>query len=65
MTARQPPGEKGAKACTIGYDSSRDEYFCAYFSGETINKESKSLKNGAIYVVTTHWGTFSLDEASY
>ena len=65
MTARQPPGEKGAKACTIGYDSSRDEYFCAYFSGETIKKESKSMKNGARYVVTTHWGTFSLDEASY
>ena len=65
MTARQPPGEKGAKACTIGYDSSRDEYFCAYFSGVTTKKESKSMKNGARYVVTTHWGTFSLDEASY
>ena len=23
------------------------------------------MKNGARYVVTTHWGTFSLDEASY
>lgn len=23
------------------------------------------MKNGAKYVVTTHWGTFSLDEASY
>jgi hypothetical protein len=65
MTARQPPGEKGAKACTIGCDSSRDEYFCAYFSGELTKKESKSMKNGARYVVTTHWGTFSLDEASY
>ena len=65
MTARQPPGEKGAKACTIGYDSSRDEYFCAYFSGELTEKESKSMKNGARYVVSTHWGTFSLDEASY
>ena len=65
MTARQPPGEKGAKACTIGCDSSRDGYFCAYFSGETIKKESKSMKNIARYVVTTHWGTFSLDEASY
>ena len=65
MTARQPPGEKGAKACTIGCDSSRDEYFCAYFSGELIEKESNSLKNVARYVVTTHWGTFSLDEASY
>ena len=65
MTARQPPGEKGAKACTIGCDSSRDEYFCAYFSGELTEKESKSMKNGARYVVTTHWGTFSLDEASY
>ena len=65
MTARQPPGEKGAKACTIGCDLSRDGYFCAYFSGETTKKESKSMKNGARYVVTTHWGTFSLDEASY
>ena len=65
MTARQPPGEKGAKACTIGCDSSRDEYFCAYFSGVLTEKESKSMKNGARYVVTTHWGTFSLDEGSY
>ena len=65
MTARQPPREKGAKACTIVCYSSRDEYFCAYFSGELTEKESKSMKNGARYVVTTHWGTFSLDEASY
>lgn len=65
MTARQPPGEKGAKACTIGCDLSRDGYFCAYFSGETTKKESKFMKNGARYVVTTHCGTFSLDEASY
>ena len=65
MTARQPPREKGAKACTIGCDSSRDEYFCAYFSGGWTEKELKSMKNGARYVVTTHWGTFSLDEASY
>ena len=65
MTARQPPREKGAKACTIGCDSSRDGYFCAYFSGGMTKKESKSMKNGARYVVTTHWGTFSLDEGSY
>ncbi len=65
MTARQPPGEKGAKACTIGCDLSRDGYFCAYFSGETTKKESKFMKNSARYVVTTYWGTFSLDEASY
>lgn len=54
MTARQPPGEKGAKACTIGCDLSRDGYFCAYFSGETTKKESKFMKNSARYVVTTH-----------
>ena len=42
MTARQPPGEKGAKACTIGYDLSRDGYFCAYFSGVT-NKRSQKV----------------------
>ena len=65
MTARQPPREKGAKACTIGCDSSRDGYFCAYFSGGMTKKESKSMKNGARYVVSTHWGTFSLDEGSY
>ena len=65
MTARQPPREKGAKACTIGSDSSRDGYFCACFSGGMTKKESKSMKNGARYVVTTHWGTFSLDEGSY
>ena len=41
MTARQPPREKGAKACTIGCDSSRDGYFCAYFSGGLTEKESK------------------------
>ena len=33
MTARQPPGEKGAKACTTGIYQSRDWYFCACFSG--------------------------------
>ena len=65
MTARQPPREKGAKACTIGSDSSRDGYFCAYFSGGMTKKESKSMEKGARYVVTTHWGTFSLDEGSY
>ena len=65
MTARQPPREKGAKACTIGCDSSRDGYFCAYFSGGLIEKESKTVEKGARYVVTTHWGTFSLDEGAY
>ena len=65
MTARQPPGEKGAKSCTIGCDSSRDEYFCAYFSGGLTEKESKSMEKGARFVVTTHWGTFSLDEGAY
>ena len=65
MTARQPPREKGAKACTIGSDSSRDGYFCAYFSGGLTEKESKSMEKGARYVVTTHWGTFSLDEGAY
>ena len=65
MTARQPPGEKGAKACTIGCDLSRDGYFCAYFSGETTKKESKMMKNGARYIVETRWGVFSLDEGAY
>ena len=65
MTARQPPGEKGAKACTIGCDLSRDGYFCAYFSGETTKKELKMMKNGARYIVETRWGVFSLDEGAY
>ena len=33
MTARQPPGEKGAKACTIGNTSPASWIFCAYFPG--------------------------------
>lgn len=33
MTARQPPGEKGAKACTIGYTSPASWIFCTYFPG--------------------------------
>lgn len=65
MTARQPPGEKGAKVCTIGCDSSHDEYFYAYFSRELIEKELKSMKNDAKYVVSAHRKTFPLDEASY
>ena len=46
MTARQPPGEKGAKACTIGCDSSRDGYFCALFSGRNGIKGAKSNEQG-------------------
>ena len=33
MTARQPPGEKGAKACTIGNTSPASWIFCTYFPG--------------------------------
>lgn len=33
MTARQPPGEKGAKACTIGNPSPASWIFCTYFPG--------------------------------
>ena len=44
MTARQPPREKGAKACTIGCDSSRDGDFCAYFSGGLTEKESNDYE---------------------
>lgn len=33
MTARQPPGEKGAKACTIGNTSLASWIFCTYFPG--------------------------------
>ena len=65
MTARQPPGEKGAKACTIGYDLSRDGYFCAYFSGVIVKRGEILMKNGARYKVKTRYGWFSLDEGSY
>ena len=51
MTARQPPREKGAKACTIGCDSSRDGYFCAYFSGGLTKKESKCMNIGSLQSV--------------
>lgn len=44
MTARQPPGEKGAKACTIGYDSSRDEYFLRLFFGSDYKKGVKKYE---------------------
>ena len=64
MTARQPPGEKGAKACTIGDHLSRDGIFCAYFSGETKKKE-KNMQKYPRYEVQTKYGWFSLDEASY
>ena len=64
MTARQPPGEKGAKACTIGDHLSRDGIFCAYFSGETKKKE-KNMEKYPRYEVQTKYGWFSLDEASY
>ena len=46
MTARQPPGEKGANACTTGLYQSRDWYFCACFPG---NKRER----GALFVLRT------------
>ena len=64
MTARQPPGEKGAKACTIGLYQSRDWYFCAYFSGST-GKRGAILLYENQYKVQTNWGWMTLDEASY
>ena len=38
MTARQPPGEKGAKACTIGNTSPASWIFCTYFPGVLENE---------------------------
>ena len=38
MTARQPPREKGANACTIGNILSRDGNFCTLFPGEQWKK---------------------------
>lgn len=64
MTARQPPREKGAKACTIGLYQSRDWYFCAYFSGST-EKWGAFLLFEESYEVCTHWGWFRLDRGAY
>ena len=64
MTARQPPREKGAKACTIGLYQSRDWYFCAYFSGST-EKWGAFLLLDESYVVRTHLGCFRLDRGAY
>ena len=63
MTARQPPGEKGAKACTTGLYQSRDWYFCACFLG-VIQKRGAYLYSKQ-HIVKTHWGTFQLDDAAY
>ena len=63
MTARQPPGEKGAKACTIGVYQSRDWFFCAYFLG--VQKDEVHFLAGESYVVHTHWGWFRLDAGAY
>ena len=63
MTARQPPGEKGAKACTIGIIQSRDWVFCAYFPGE--NEKEVHFLYSEQHIVKTRLGTFSLDDASY
>ena len=51
MTARQPPREKGAKACTIGLYQSRDWYFCTYFLGEQKNEVQRVMLMGGISVV--------------
>jgi hypothetical protein len=63
MTARQPPGEKGAKACTTGLYQSRDWYFCACFPGE-YQKRGAFLYSEQ-HIVKTKLGTFSLDDAAY
>ena len=41
MTARQPPGEKGAKACTIGNNPVSRRVFLRLFFG---SKEKKGAK---------------------
>ena len=64
MTARQPPGEKGAKACTTGLYQSRDWYFCACFSGGRGETRCNFLYSEQ-HIVKTRLGTFSLDDASY
>ena len=63
MTARQPPGEKGANACTTGSYQSRDWYFCACFPGE-YQKRGAFLYSEP-HIVKTRLGTFSLDDAAY
>ena len=63
MTARQPPREKGAKACTTGLYQSRDWYFCTCFLG-VIQKRGAFLYTEQ-HVVKTHLGNFLLDDEAY
>ena len=63
MTARQPPGEKGAKACTIGSTSLATGVFAPFFR-VSLRNEVHFLYSEQ-HIVRTHLGTFSLDDASY
>ena len=64
MTARQPPGEKGAKACMIGMPCPATGFFAPIFREEQ-RMEDAEMTGETIYEITTQWGKFKLDERSY
>ncbi len=64
MTARQPPGEKGAKACMIGMPCPATGFFAPIFRGEQ-RMEDAEMTGETIYEITTQWGNVQLDERSY
>ena len=65
MTVRQPPREKGAKACTIGSTQPRKLDFLRLFFWEYREMRCFFMREKTRYEVCTRWGCFSLDEASY
>ena len=64
MTARQPPGEKGAKACMIGMPCPATGFFAPIFREEQ-RMEDAEMTGETIYDITTQWGNVQLDERSY
>lgn len=64
MTARQPPREKGAKACMIGMPCPATGFFAPIFREEQRMEEAE-MTGETMYEITTQWGKFKLDERSY
>ena len=64
MTARQPPREKGAKACMIGMPCPATGFFAPIFREEQ-RMEDAEMTGETIYEITTQWGNVQLDERSY
>lgn len=64
MTARQPPREKGAKACMIGMPCPATGFFAPIFREEQ-RMEDAEMTSETMYEITTQWGNVQLDERSY